>query len=394
MESLVILGAKRTAFGAFGGALKDLSPTDLGVAASRGALDQAGVRPDQIDHVIVGNVLHSAPDSIYSPRHIGLKLGVPVPVPALGINRLCGSGFQTLVEAFQQFQTGDSEIAIVGGIENMSMTPYLLRNGRFGLRMGNQEMVDQMTESLTDLYVSAPMAITAENLAVQYGINRETADQFALASQQKTKAAQESGIFKNEITAITLKNKKGEATTFEFDEHPKPLTTLETLSKLKTVFKKDGVVTAGNASGIVDGAAMLVVATEKRARKENLKPLARMVSYGITGCDPSIMGIGPVEACRQALKKSGLSLAQMDLIEVNEAFAPQALAVQKALEIPGEKFNVNGGAIAIGHPLAASGARIMTHLTHELLRRKLRYGIGSACIGGGQGIAVIIESLG
>lgn len=394
MESLVILGASRTAFGAFGGALKDLSPTDLGVAAGRGALEQAGVRPDQIDHVIVGNVLHSSPDSIYSPRHIGLKLGVPVPVPALGINRLCGSGFQTLVEAFQQFQTGDSEIALVGGIENMSMTPYLLRNGRFGLRMGNQEMVDQMTESLTDLYVGAPMAITAENLAVQYGIDREAADRFALASQQKTKLAQESGVFKNEITPIMLKNKKGESTSFELDEHPKPLTTLETLAKLKTVFKKDGVVTAGNASGIVDGAAMLVVTTEKRAKKENLQPLARMVAYGITGCDPSIMGIGPVEACRQALKKSGLSLAQMDLIEVNEAFAPQALAVQKALEIPDEKFNLGGGAIAIGHPLAASGARIMTHLTHELRRRKLRYGIGSACIGGGQGIAVIIESLG
>jgi acetyl-CoA acyltransferase 2 len=391
-NQLVFLGAKRTAFGALGGSLSTLSPTELGILAGRGALEQAGVSPDQVDHVIVGNVLHSAPDSIYSPRHIGLKLGIPIPVPALGVNRLCGSGFQAIIEAALQMNAGDTDVALVGGIENMSLTPYVLRGARFGYRMGNSEVIDQMTESLTDLYAKAPMAITAENLAVEYKISREESDLFALASQKKAFDALQAGRFDEEITTVMLPSKKGDPIAFSKDEHPKPQSTLESISKLKPIFKKDGVVTAANASGIVDGASMLVVATEAFAEKAGLKPLGRLVSYGVVGCEPTVMGIGPVPASKKALERAGMKLEQMDLIEVNEAFAPQALAVQKALGINSEIFNVNGGAIAIGHPLAASGSRIVAHLLYELRRRKKRFGLGSACIGGGQGIAMIVEA--
>jgi acetyl-CoA C-acetyltransferase/acetyl-CoA acyltransferase 2 len=392
-ESLVFLGAKRTPFGANGGSLKDVSPTQLGVHSGKAALTQSGVRPDQIDHLIYGNVLHSAPDSIYSPRHIGLHLGVPEAIPALGLNRLCGSGFQAIIEAYQQMCAGDTQVALVGGIENMSMTPYALRGARWGLRMGNQEVVDLMVEALTDRYAGAPMAITAENLAVKYGITREESDAFALRSQQLTKAAIEAGVFASEIAPYPITDKKGNTVELAADEHPKPQTTPEILAKLKPVFKKDGIVTAAAASGIVDGAVSLVVATESRAKKEGWKPLGRMVSYGVVGCDPKIMGIGPAPASRIALQRAGMKLEQMDLIEVNEAFAPQTLAVERELGIDRAKLNVSGGAIAIGHPLGASGARIITHLLYELKRREKRYGLGTACIGGGQGIAVIVESL-
>lgn len=391
-DSLVFLGAKRTPFGANGGSLKDISPTQLGLASAKAALAQSGVSPEQIDHLIYGNVIHSAADSIYSPRHIGLYLGVPLDRPALGVNRLCGSGFQSIVEAYQQFRTGDSSVAMVGGIENMSMSPYVLRNARWGLRMGNSQMIDSMTESLTDLYCNAPMAITAENLAEQYKITREDSDRFALESQMKTKAAIEAGKFNDEIAPFPIVGKKGDTVELKADEHPRPQTNAEALAKLKPMFKKDGIVTAGVASGIVDGACSLVVSTESRAKKENWKPLGRMVSYGIVGCDPKIMGIGPAPASRQALAKAGLKLDQMDLIEVNEAFAPQAIAVERELGLDRSKLNVNGGAIAIGHPLAASGSRIITTLLYELRRSKKRYGLGTACIGGGQGIAIIVEA--
>ncbi len=392
-ESLVFLGAKRTPFGANGGTLKDVSPTQLGVHSAKAALAQSAVRPDQIDHVIYGNVLHSAPDSIYSPRHIGLYSEVPVAVPALGVNRLCGSGFQAIIEAYQQMCAGDTQVALVGGIENMSMSPYAVRGARWGLRMGNHEMVDTMVEALTDRYAGAPMAITAENLAVQYKISREESDEFSLRSQRLAKAAADAGIFASEIAPFPIVDRKGTKTELSVDEHPRPQTTLEGLQKLKPLFKKDGIVTAGVSSGIVDGAVSLVVASESRAKKEGWKPLGRLVAYGVSGCDPNVMGIGPAPASRIALAKAGLSLAQMDLIEVNEAFAPQTIAVERELGIDREKLNVNGGAIAIGHPLAASGARIVTHLLYELKRRGLRYGLGTACIGGGQGIAVVIESL-
>ena len=391
-ENLVFLSGKRTPFGSNGGSLKDVNPTDLGVVASKAALEQSRVRPDQIDHVIFGNVLHSAPDSIYTPRHIGLHLGIPQAIPSLGVNRLCGSGFQAIIEAFQQMQSGDTEVALVGGLENMSMTPYAVRGARWGLRMGNSLMIDMLVEALTDSYAKVPMAITAENLAEQYKISREQADEFALRSQRLFQEARAAGRFRDEIAPYSIVNRKGETVVMDQDEHPKPETNEQILAKLKSIFKKDGTVTAGNASGIVDGAAALVVSTETRAKKENWSPLGRMVSYGVVGCDPTIMGIGPAPASRQALKRAGLSLSQMDLIEVNEAFASQTIAVERELEIPREKLNVNGGAIAVGHPLAASGTRIVQHLLYELKRQKKRYGLGTACIGGGQGIAIIVES--
>jgi acetyl-CoA acyltransferase 2 len=392
-ESLVFVGAKRTPFGANGGSLKDVSPTQLGLHSAKAALAQAGVRPDQIDHVIYGNVLHSAGDSIYSPRHIGLYAGIPIEVPALGLNRLCGSGFQAIIEAYQQMTAGDTEVALVGGIENMSMSPYAVRAARWGLRMGNHEMVDTMVEALTDRYAGAPMAITAENLAEKYKISREDSDQFALRSQTLAKAALDAGGYKDEIAPFPITDKKGNTVELSLDEHARPQTTIEALQKLKPIFKKDGIVTAGVSSGIVDGACSLVVATESRAKQENWKVLGRMVAYGVVGCDPKIMGIGPAGAARMALKRAGLKLSDMDLIEVNEAFAPQTIAVERELEIDREKLNTDGGAIAVGHPLAASGARIMTHLLYALKRRGKRYGLGSACIGGGQGIAIIVESV-
>lgn len=389
-SSLVFLGAKRTPFGANGGSLQDVSPTELAVTAGRAALEQAHISPEQIDHVIFGNVLQSAEDSIYAPRHIGLKLGVPKPVASLGVNRLCGTGFQVIVEALHQMIAGDTKIALVGGVENMSMAPYLLRGARSGMRLGHGEARDMLMESLTDTFAKAPMAITAENLAVQYEITREDADRFALRSQELTEQAQTAGKFSDEIVPIEAKTRKG-VIRVEKDEHPRPGSTLDGLAKLKPVFKKDGAVTAGNASGIVDGAAALVVSTESEASRLGLHPLGRLVSYGIVGCEPTIMGIGPVPATREALKRSGMTLEQMDLIEINEAFAPQTIAVEKELRLPRQKLNVNGGAIAIGHPLAASGARITMHLLYELRRRKARFGLGSACIGGGQGIAIIVE---
>lgn len=392
-ESLVFLSGKRTPFGANGGSLRDVNPTELGLAASKAALEQAKLQATDIDHVIFGNVLHSAADSIYTPRHIGLKLGVPEAVPALGLNRLCGSGFQAIVEAYQQMAAGDTRIALVGGVENMSMTPYTLRGVRWGNKMGNAPIGDMMIESLTDSYTGTPMAITAEKLAEMYKISREEADAFALRSQTLCKAASEAKRFETEIAPFTITDKKGNATQLSKDEHPKPETTKEILAKLKPVFQKDGTVTAGSASGIVDGAAAMLVSTESEAKKRGLQPIGRMVSYGVMGCDPKIMGIGPVPAAREALKRAGIKLEQMDLVEVNEAFAPQALAVQKELGINPELLNVNGGAIAIGHPLAASGTRIIMTLLYELKRRGKRYGLGSACIGGGQGIAIVVEAL-
>jgi acetyl-CoA acetyltransferase family protein len=372
--------------------LKDVTPTQLGVHSAKAALAQSGVRPDQIDHVIYGNVLHSAPDSIYSPRHIGLHAGVPIEVPALGLNRLCGSGFQSIVEAYQQMAAGDTQVALVGGIENMSMSPYAVRGARWGLRMGNHEIVDTMVEALTDRYAGAPMAITAENLAEMYKISRQDSDAFALRSQQLAKAALDAGGFRDEIAPFPITDRKGNTALLAQDEHPRPQTDAAALAKLKPIFKKDGIVTAGVSSGIVDGACSLVVATESRAKKEGWKVLGRMVSYGVVGCEPKIMGIGPAGASRQALERAGMKLSDMDLVEVNEAFAPQTIAVERELGIDRDRLNVDGGAIAIGHPLAASGSRIITHLLYALKRRGKRFGLGTACIGGGQGIAIVVEA--
>lgn len=397
-KSLVILSAKRTPFATFGGEFKEISPVELSRVSAESALKEAGFEragldpKETISGLIYGHVLYSSPDSIYLPRHVGLKLGIPQSVDALGINRLCGSGFQVLIDAYHRMMVDGDKALLVGGAENMSMAPYLARSARFGARMGHQPLIDSMTEALTDLHVGMPMAITAENLAEKYKISRSRVDSFALRSQYLAKQSLDKNIFNTEIAPLTLQQ-RGKEVVISNDSHPRPDTTPAQLEKLKPLFKKDGVVTAGNASGIVDGAASLVVAEEQFARDRGLKPLARMVSYGVVGCDPSIMGIGPVAAMHQCLNKANLKLSDMDLIEINEAFSPQILAVLDELKLKEDRVNLNGGAIAIGHPLAASGSRIMGHLCHELRRTGKRYGLGAACIGGGQGIAILLEAM-
>lgn len=393
MENIVFIAGKRTPFGAFGGSLKDVSGTELTVVAAKATLEQAGVSADKVDHVIIGNVVQSGADAAYLPRHVGLKSGVPVGVGALGVNRLCGSGFQSWVDAVQMIRCGDASVVLAGGVEQMSQIPYVARKVRFdGMRMGNFELEDLMTSALTDAYAKMPMAITAENLGEKYGITREQCDKYAIQTQTRFKAALDKGYFAEEITPVTVEGRKG-AVVVDKDEHPKPDSTLEKLATLKSLFKKDGLVTAATASGIVDGAACSLLMSESKAKSLGLKPLARIVSYASVGCDPTIMGIGPAGAARMALNKAGLKLEQMDLVEVNEAFAAQYLAVEKELKLNPEKTNVNGGAIAVGHPLGASGTRIMNHLVYELHRRNGKYALGSACIGGGQGIAIIIEKM-
>lgn len=393
MENIVFIAGKRTPFGAFGGSLKDVSGTDLTVVAAKATLEQAGVAADKVDHVIIGNVVQSGADAAYLPRHVGLKSGVPVAVGALGVNRLCGSGFQAWVDAVQMIRGGDASIVLAGGVEQMSQIPYVARKVRFdGMRMGNFELEDLMTSALTDAYAKMPMAITAENLGEKYGITREQCDKYAIQTQARYKAALDKGYFTQEIAAVSVEGRKG-TVVVDKDEHPKPDSTFEKLSTLRSLFKKEGLVTAANASGIVDGAACSLLMGESKAKSFGLKPLARVVSYASVGCDPTIMGIGPAGAARLALQKAGLNLEQMDLVEVNEAFAAQYLAVEKELKLNPEKTNVNGGAIAVGHPLGASGTRIMNHLVYELHRRNGKYALGSACIGGGQGIAIIIEKM-
>lgn len=393
MEKIVFISGKRTPFGAFGGSLKDISATDLGVVAAKATLEQAGVSPEKIEHIIFGNVVQSGSDAAYLPRHIGLKTGVPQSAGAYAVNRLCGSGFQSWVNAAQMIQCGEATAVLAGGVEQMSLVPYVARKVRFdGMRMGNFELEDLMTSALNDAYAKMPMAITAENLGEKFSITREQCDKYALQSQTRYKAALDKGYFAQEIAPVTVEGRKG-AVVVDKDEHPKPDSTFEKLSSLKSIFKKDGLVTAASASGIVDGAACSLLMSESKAQELGLKPMARIISYASVGCDPTIMGFGPVEATRRALKKANLSLEQMDLIEVNEAFAAQYLAVEKELKLDSTKTNVNGGAIALGHPLGASGTRIMNHLVYELHRRNAKYALGSACIGGGQGIAVIIEKI-
>lgn len=392
MTNAFIVGSKRTAFGAFGGKLSQLTATQLGGHAAKAALAQLPSNTP-VSSTVFGVVAHSDNTAPYTARHVGHYAGVPVTTPALTINRLCGSGFQAVINAAQEIKLGESEVVLTGGTESMSMSPYTLSGVRFGnTRYGvDLKLVDSLASSLVDqVPVPTPMGITAENLAEKYGITREQCDEFALQSQQRWAAANEAGAFKDEIAPIEVKVKK-QTETFAVDEHPRGKTTIETLAKLPSVFKKNGTVTAGNASGICDGAAANVVASEEAVNKYGLKPLARVVSYGVTACEPSIMGIGPVEATKMALSRAGLNISDMDLIEVNEAFAAQFLAVQKELELPNDKTNMFGGAIALGHPLGASGARILSNLTYNLHRLNKKYALGAACIGGGQGIAVIIE---
>lgn len=393
MEKVVFISGKRTPFGAFGGSLKDVSATDLGVAAARATLEQAGLSPEHVDHTIYGNVVQSGADAAYLARHIGLKLGVPVDRGAFIVNRLCGSGFQSWVSGLQMIQAGEASAVLAGGVEQMSQIPYVMRNVRFGgIRMGPGELEDAMTSALTDAYAGTPMAITAENLGEKYGITRDQVDEYSALTQARYKEALAAGKIAQEISAVKIEGKKG-TVVVEKDEHPKPDVPLDKIKTLKPLFKKDGLVTAATASGIVDGAACSLLMSESRAKALGMKPMARIVSYASVGCDPKIMGIGPAGAARMALQKAGLTLEQMDLVEVNEAFAAQYLAVEKELKLNPAKTNVNGGAIAVGHPLAASGTRIMNLLVYELHRRQAKYALGSACIGGGQGIAVIIERI-
>ena len=390
-RDVFIVAAKRTAFGTFGGSLKDLTATDLGVEAAKAALAQAGLPVEAVDHTIFGNVQQTSADAIYHARHVGLRAGVPIDRPAITVNRLCGSGFQAVVGGAEQIIMGDAEACLVGGAENMSQAPHVVFNARWGLKFGQSpELQDSLWAALTDSYTGAPMAITAENLAEQYGISREACDEYGLRSQRAWAAAHAEGKFTDEIAPVELKTRKG-VKVFDTDEHPRPDASLESMGKLPPVFKKGGTVTAGNASGICDGAAALVVASEAAVKAHGLTPLARVVQWGVAGVDPNVMGIGPAPAIRIALARAGLTLSDIDLFEVNEAFAPQYLAVEKELGLDRDKTNVNGGAIALGHPLGASGARITAHLVYELRRRQARYAVGSACIGGGQGIAVVLE---
>ena len=392
-REIVILSARRTAFGTLSGALKSVSATDLAVHASKAALADANVRPEDIGHVIFGNVQQTSADAIYLARHVGLKAGLPITTPALTVNRLCGSGFQAVINGAEQILLGETECVLVGGTENMSQAPHVIRGARDGFAFGRAPALeDSLYAALSDSYCNTPMAITAENLATKYGISREDCDRFALLSQQRYAAAHEAGAFNAELVSIELPGKKG-PTIVSKDEHPRPQTTLESLAKLGTAFKKDGVVTAGNASGINDGAGALVLASADFAKARGLKPLARLVQWGVAAVEPSLMGIGPVPAIKNVLERAGTTLDAIDLVEVNEAFAAQYLAVEKELGLDRAKTNVDGGAVAIGHPLGASGARITAHLVHALRTRGLRTAIGSACIGGGQGLAVLVEAI-
>src|SRR2546425_5671573 len=390
MKDIVIIDGARTAFGTYGGALRDTSATDLGVIAAKAALEKSKVDPKQIDHVIFGNVLQTSGDAVYLARHIGLKSGVPKEVPALTVNRLCGSGLQAILLGAQESQLGQAEFVRAGGPETMSMAPHQIRGARWGLPLGEQKLEDYLWVALVDSYNGLGMANTAENLGRKYGITREAADEFAYRSHMLAAKARESCRFSEEIVPVEVKGKKG-TTVVEKDEHIRADTTREKLAGLAARFEKNGTVTAGNASGINDGAAAIVLAGAGAARKAGLTPLPRVVSGGGCGVDPGIMGIGPAPSSRQALSRAGLDIADMDLVEINEAFATQYLAVEKDLGLDRDKTNVNGGAIALGHPLGASGARLALTLVRELGKRDKRYGLASLCIGGGQGIAAIFE---
>ncbi|HEY3999743.1 MAG TPA: acetyl-CoA C-acetyltransferase [Candidatus Xenobia bacterium] len=391
-QDIFFIDGARTPFGSFGGTLKDMTATDVAVVAAKAALERSKVSPDQVEHVVFGNVSQTAADAIYLARHVGLKSGVPIPVPALTVQRLCGSGFQAVVSGAQEILTDGIGLCLVGGTESMSQSPHVIRGARWGIALGKGQLEDTLWQGLTDPYCGCPMAITAENLAEKYGISREDSDQWAYTSQMRTKAAAEACRLSAEIVAVEVPGKR-ETVRFDKDEHPRFDASVEKMAKLPAVFKKGGVVTAGNASGISDGAAAMVIASGSKVKDLGLKPIGRLVSWATVGVPPEIMGIGPVDACRQALKKAGLTLEQMDLVEINEAFAPQVLACVKELGVDKAKLNVNGGAIALGHPLGASGARLTLTILYELRRRKARYGLASACIGGGQGIALVVEAV-
>ena len=392
-KEVVFLSGVRTPFGSFGGSLKGHSATDLAVVASKATIKRAGVSPEDIDQTIIGNAQQTSADAIYLARHVSLRSGVPQAAPALTVNRLCGSGFQSIVHGAEQILLDQANFVLAGGTENMSQAPFVARNVRWGVPFGKSDSLsDSLWDGLYDPVADLKMAETAEKLGEQYGISREECDEYAYRSHTTYAAALAAGHFEDEIVPVTVRKRRQEV-AFITDEHPRLDIDQSAMGKLRSVFKKDGLVTAGNASGICDGAAAVVVASGDVARERGLKPIARLVAWGIAGCDPTTMGIGPVPASRIALEDAGLTVSDMDLVEVNEAFAPQYLAVEKELGLDRERTNVNGGAISIGHPLACSGTRITLHLIHELRRRGGRFGLGTACIGGGQGISVIVEAL-
>ena len=391
MREIFILGGARTPMTEYGGALRDISALELGAIASHGALERSGVEPGWVDHVVFGNVMQTSADAIYGARHVALKAGLPISVPALTVNRLCGSGIQAAVTGAQHIQLGEAEIVLTGGMESMSQAPHVVRGLRNGLKLGQGKLEDSLYEALLDPICGLFMAQTAERCAAKYSISREEQDQYAVRSQQCAEEAWRIGFFAEEVVPVEVKTRKG-STFVDRDDHLRPDTTLEGLAKLPAAFSKDGTVTAGNASGIVDGGAAIVVASEDAVMRHGFTPLARLVSWAAVGVDPSLMGMGPAPAIRKLLERTNLSLEDIDLFEINEAFAAQYLSVEKELGLDRTKVNVNGGAIALGHPLGMSGTRLLLTLSMELRRRGVKRGIASACIGGGQGIAALVEA--
>src|SRR4051794_868256 len=372
------------------GKLKDFSAIELGAIAARGAMQRTGIAPSAVDHVVFGNVLQTSSDAVYGARHVGLKSGVPVEVPALTVNRLCGSGIQAAISGAQMIRLGEANVVLTGGMESMSQAPHVIRGLRNGLRLGQGELEDSLWSALLDTHCGCTMAATAENCAARYAVARDDQDRYAIRSQQLADAAWRAGRLREEVVAVEITSRKG-VEVFDKDDHMRPDTTLEALARLPAAFSQNGCVTAGNASGIVDGGAALLLASETAVRDHGLTPLARLTHWATVGVEPTLMGMGPVPATRLVLQKAGLSLADIDLVEVNEAFAAQYLSVEKELGLDRERVNVNGGAIALGHPLGMTGTRLLLPLVLELRRRGLRGGLATACIGGGQGIAAIVE---
>jgi acetyl-CoA acetyltransferase family protein len=391
-KEIYILGGARTPMAEYAGKLQDIPALELGAIASRAAMERAGVKPEAIDHVVFGNVLQTSSDAVYGARHVGLKAALPIEVPALTVNRLCGSGIQSAISGAQLLLLGEAEVVLAGGMESMSQAPHVIRGLRSGLRLGQGQLEDTLWSALLDTHCGCTMAVTAENCAGKYGISRQAQDEYAIRSQQLADRAWKGGRLTQEVVPVELKSRKG-TEMFAQDDHMRPDTTMEGLAKLPAAFSKNGCVTAGNASGIVDGGAALLLASETGAKKHGLTPLARLTHWACVGVEPALMGMGPAPATRKVLEKAGLSLNDIDLIEVNEAFAAQYLAVEKELGLDREKVNVNGGAIALGHPLGMTGTRLLLTLTLELRRRGLKRGLATACIGGGQGIAAVVETV-
>ena len=392
MNEIFILGGARTPMADYTGKLKDFSAIELGAIAARAAMTRTGVTPEQVEHVVFGNVLQTSADAVYGARHVSLKAGLPIEVPALTVNRLCGSGIQAAINGGQLIQLGEADVVLTGGMESMSQAPHVIRGLRSGLRLGQGALEDTLWSALLDTHCGCTMAVTAENCATKYNVSRQEQDAYAIRSQQLADAAWKAGRLNEEVVPVEIKSRKG-VELFAQDDHMRPESTLEGLAKLPAAFSKNGCVTAGNASGIVDGGAAVMLASGAGVKKHGLTPLARLTHWAYVGVEPTLMGMGPAPATRKVLDRAGLSLKDIDLIEVNEAFAAQYLAVEKELGLDRDRVNVNGGAIALGHPLGMTGTRLLLTLTLELRRRGLKRGLATACIGGGQGIAAIVETV-